>query len=296
MAACWACGAIETRPYRKSALPSALTPDDLRITDARYGTTLTLARCPRCGFVFADDPRTPELPALYAALDDPDYESGEESRARQMRWLLRACLVRRPGAVTLLDVGAASGLLVKEAAREGLRAVGVEPSASLSARARKLGANVVTGALPHPDLAGRTFDLVLLVDVIEHVADPVGLLGAAAAALAPGGLLVVVTPDLGSVTARLLGRRWWHFRVAHVGYFARRSFEAAARRARLRVTDERRALWFFPVGYLAERLARYVPPLRWGGGLADTPLGARLGHVVVPLNLLDSSVFFLSRE
>jgi len=287
---------VSTRPHRKSRLRDALVPGDLRITDARYGTTLALARCSDCGFVFADDPRTPHLPELYAALDDPDYESGEESRARQMRWLLTECLERHPSAVTLLDVGAASGLLVREAAHRGLRAVGVEPSARLSARARALGADTLTGILPHPDLAGRTFDLVLLVDVVEHVTDPVDLLASAAAALAPGGLLVVVTPDLGSLTARLLGPRWWHFRVAHVGYFSRRSFRAAAARARLRVVDERRALWFFPVGYLAERLTRYFPILKRAHRLGQTRIGQSLGGAVIPLNLLDSSVFFLRHE
>ena len=54
--------------------------------------------------------------------------------------------------------------------------------------------------------------------------------------LAPGGALLVVTPDFGSVARLLLRKRWWHFRLAHVGYFDARSLNQACTRARLRVT------------------------------------------------------------
>jgi hypothetical protein len=56
---------------------------------------------------------------------------------------------------------------------------------------------------------------------------------------------------------------------------------------------ERRALWFFPVAYLVERLVHYAPVLRLASGVGRTRLGARLGRLVIPLNLLDSSVYFL---
>ena len=62
-----------------------------------------------------------------------------------------------------------------------------------------------------------------LVDVIEHVADPLALLRGARDYVAPGGLVLLVTPDVDSVAARLFGKRWWHLRLAHVGYFNRRS-------------------------------------------------------------------------
>ena len=55
----------------------------------------------------------------------------------------------------------------------------------------------------------------------------------------------VVTPDVGSVAARLMRHRWWHFRAAHIGYFNHRTLAAAAAKAGLRVVSTRRPVWYF---------------------------------------------------
>lgn len=294
---CPACSGAHTTAWKaRNFSAEKISPDDLRITDARYGTTLALARCEDCGFLFADDPEATEIGELYAALDDPAYEEGADARIRQLAWLVALCRAEQPGARTLLDVGAASGLLVAEAARSGLIGVGVEPSRTLSRSARDRGVDVLEGTLPHPELEHRTFDVVTLVDVVEHVTDPVALCRAAADRLSSNGLLVVVTPDVGSVAARVFGRLWWHFRVAHVGYFSDKSFSRAAARAGLSVVGSRRAIWFFPVHYLLARVTRYLPMAsgvtrRLGG----TAMGRRLMDTIIPLNLFDSTVYFLRK-
>ena len=89
-APCWVCGASESEPWKARNLERELVPEDLRITDDRYGVTLRLRRCRRCGFIQADDGEVRELTALYAGLEDPAYEEGGGSRRLQMSWLLRA--------------------------------------------------------------------------------------------------------------------------------------------------------------------------------------------------------------
>jgi hypothetical protein len=123
---------------------------------------------------------------------------------------------------------------------------------------------------------------VTLVDVIEHVAQPVELLAQARALLAPGGVVAIVTPDLGSVAARAMGWRWWHFRVAHIGYFDRRTLSRACTRAGLRVERLSRPAWYFDVAYLWERICRDLPPA------LRVRAPRSLARVVVPLNLRDS--------
>ncbi len=293
---CWVCESTDTHAWRLGEPIEALRPEDLRITDARYGLTLSLSRCARCGFRFADAVEATRLDALYAELSDPGYEGSQEARRLQMRHLVGLARSLHPDARSALDVGAASGLLVAEASRAGLDAIGVEPSRSLVEAARaQHGAQVLRGVLPHPELEARHFDVVFLVDVIEHVADPVGLLRLCADRLARRGLLLVVTPDFSSLAARLLGPRCWHYRLAHVGCFDRRSLELALGRAGLRAERWRRARWFFPVHDLAQRMEAYLPvgrlnrlaarvaPLRW--------LYAR----VIPLNLRDSHVVAVRR-
>jgi 2-polyprenyl-3-methyl-5-hydroxy-6-metoxy-1,4-benzoquinol methylase len=93
---------------------------------------------------------------------------------------------------------------------------------------------------PQPALAGRRFDVVTLVDVIGHVANPVRLLEFISAVLAPDCIAVIVTPHVSSVAARIMGRRWWHYRVAHVCYFNRSTMRSALKRGKLRIEDVER--------------------------------------------------------
>jgi SAM-dependent methyltransferase len=185
---------------------------------------------------------------------------------------------------------------VEAALRAGFDAIGVEPSASLATVAREQGLPVLTGSLPHPDLDGRFFDVVFLVDVIEHVAEPVTLLARCAERLADGGLLLVVTPDVDSFAARVMGRRWWHFRLAHVGYFDRRSLERAFGRVGLRAERWVRARWFFPLSYLAERLERYLPVSGFNRLAAQSRPFKSLYERTIPLNLFDSYAVLVRRS
>lgn len=293
---CPICGSADTRPWRGGAIASDVSAEDLRITDARYGLTLPLARCRPCGFGFADSADVARLDALYAALDDPGYEETQSPRLLQMEWLARTMRRHHPSAKTALDVGAATGLLVAAARREGFDAIGIEPSRALSQTARERNhVPVLTGILPHPELAGRHFDVVFLVDVIEHVEAPLEMLRHCAELLAPGGLMLIVTPDVASVAARALGRRWWHFRIAHVGYFDRRSLGVALQRAGLRAERWMRARWFFDVAYLASRLESYLP-IGWFNRFARQVPGLRnIYRSVIPLNLFDSYAVLVRR-
>jgi SAM-dependent methyltransferase len=287
MLACWVCESKRTTAYKSRTLTRPLEPGDLQISDANYGATLSLRRCEDCGFIFAEGEELPELFHLYEALEDQGYEESQDSRALQMEWLLDQASAARPGMRSMLDVGAATGLLVELGTRRGFQATGVEPSRSLVEVARAShGVELLKGTIPHPSLEGRTFDVVFLVDVIEHVSEPVTLLRDAARYLAPGGILMVVTPDVASVARKLLRERWWHFRLAHVGYFDDRSFGVACERAGLTVSRRLRAKWFFRVSYLLERVARYLPFTR-GLRLSRGFLAER----IVPLNLFDSWVF-----
>ena len=102
----------------------------------------------------------------------------------------------------------------------GFAARGIEPSSPLQAIAAQRGLPVTHGVLPNSELPGP-FDVVTLIDVIEHVPDPVDLVRRIKSVMAPNGIFVVVTPDVDSVAARLMGWKWWHFRAAHIGYFNR---------------------------------------------------------------------------
>jgi hypothetical protein len=126
------------------------------------------------------------------------------------------------------------------------------------------------------------FDVLTAIDVIEHVADPVALMEECTALMKDDGCGILVTPDVDSVAARLLGPRWWHYRPAHIGYFNRATLIRALNNAGLEPTHFERARWVFPADYLWERVNSYLP------SAVRVPAPSALRMLTVPLNLFDS--------
>ncbi|WP_088308163.1 bifunctional 2-polyprenyl-6-hydroxyphenol methylase/3-demethylubiquinol 3-O-methyltransferase UbiG [Novosphingobium sp. B 225] len=99
----------------------------------------------------------------------------------------------------VLDVGCGAGLLCEPLARLGGMVTGVDAAAEniAAAVAHALGGGLDI-AYRHGDLAALglgQFDLVCSMEVIEHVADKQAFVAALAACLAPGGLMVLSTPN-----------------------------------------------------------------------------------------------------
>lgn len=140
--------------------------------------------------------------------------------ARRVEWLRRIVPSGR-----LLDVGAAYGLFVAAAGDAGFDAMGLEPAADCAAVARReFSARVETGHIETFDFPAQSFDVVTMLDVIEHFEDPRLAVDRAARLLRPGGLLVVETGDRNSIFARVCGSRWYFYDPPqHLTFFGRDS-------------------------------------------------------------------------
>ncbi len=112
----------------------------------------------------------------------------------------------------VLDIGCGAGLLCEPFARLGAQVIGIDPSESNIAAARlhaersHLSIDYRCTTVEQMDLRER-FDVVLAMEVIEHVTDVGAFLDRCAAALKPGGMMVVST----------LNRTWKSFALAIVG-------------------------------------------------------------------------------
>ena len=189
-----------------------------RITHSERRLVGSIVRCADCGLVSL--PLHEASPVAYEDAADPYYlEQGAERVANGHRLL---DLIPRGG--RLLEIGCASGFLLLAARERGFDAHGVEMSAWASAHARdRYGLDVRTGSLEDLNLPAASYDVVVLADVIEHLHDPRRTVRHIHRVLRPGRLLLLLTPDVGSLTARVLGRRWWGLLDDHYFYFSRQT-------------------------------------------------------------------------
>jgi 2-polyprenyl-3-methyl-5-hydroxy-6-metoxy-1,4-benzoquinol methylase len=274
---CWLCGEVKLTCVKTADVPSTVDAAAFRVTDANYGQCAAVYQRAACGFRQCSD--FSDVLSFYQAMDDPGYEASRAPRALQAERLLQSVRRYRPGG-RLLDIGAGSGILVEVATRLGYRAEGIEPSEWMVRSAAAHGLKIQAGILPHEEITGP-YDVVTLVDVIEHVSDPVELLVQAGTVLASDGIGLVITPDVTSVAARVMGKHWWHYRMAHICYFERQTLLAALRHADLEPIAIFRPSWYFTADYLIQRLGAYLPIVR----KMQLPI---LERMVVPLNLFDS--------
>lgn len=101
--------------------------------------------------------------------------------------------------LTLLDIGCGGGLLAEPLTRLGAAVTGIDASPTTIAIARlhaaQMGLAIDYRETTAEDLRveGRRFDVVLAMEIVEHVADRADFLAAAAGLLKPGGVMVVAT-------------------------------------------------------------------------------------------------------
>jgi SAM-dependent methyltransferase len=194
-----------------------------------------LVACSACGLVRVDPwPTREQALALYgptyladAGRGYVDYVGDEPLFAREMRLRLQAlqAIGVAPRGARLLDIGCASGVLLKEARERGLVAAGLEPHPDVARLAsERSGCPVTAAPLDRAWLATASRDLVTMFDVLEHLVDPRDALERVRRAVLPGGAVAITVPDFGGWWARVQGARWpfvtpWE----HLTYFTRRT-------------------------------------------------------------------------
>ena len=255
------CGGQELRP--KLRVAGSAGPDGLIPTTDRFGTALAdIVRCVRCGHMQLEQmPTDAELGEAYAAAATEDYveeEAGQRGTASAILDRVEA----QVGRGRLLDLGCWVGFLLAEARDRGWEVTGVEPSTFASAYARdRLGLDVRTEDLFTAELPEGHFQAVVLGDVIEHLPDPGAALERIHRLLAPGGVVVLMLPDAGSVLARAMGRRWWSVIPTHVQYFTRASLSRLLEGHGFAVRAVDTQPKAFTVRYYLGRIGGYSPPL-----------------------------------
>jgi hypothetical protein len=191
----------------------------------------TYYECPNCRFCFTDLLDDKDVASVYGAKywkeQDPDWH-GRTSETLRLFLLASSLLRPEPWALEILDFGCGMGTFVQTAREKlDLQVWGhdiIEPEFGREFFLRALGP--------------QQFDLILSVEVIEHLVEPAAALTAATRSLKPGGVFAFQTAYYDPASC---GRDWWYVGPAngHVSLFSAGALDVLFKR----LGGKRRVTW-----------------------------------------------------
>jgi 2-polyprenyl-3-methyl-5-hydroxy-6-metoxy-1,4-benzoquinol methylase len=203
---CLACGADGPEPWARASDVEYCTTDDV----------FDYLRCTACGVLFIHPVPLSRLSEIYPS-NYYSFAEAQHSLAARVKDALdarnwRKLLSQLPGkSLSLLDVGGGAGWQLSAVRRlderiEHTQIVDLDPAAAERARAN--GHAYHCGRVEEFETEQR-FDLILMLNLIEHVQSPSAVLAKMRALLSPSGLLFLKTPNYDAWDARLFKNASW---------------------------------------------------------------------------------------
>jgi 2-polyprenyl-3-methyl-5-hydroxy-6-metoxy-1,4-benzoquinol methylase len=215
--------------------------------DVEYRTSddqFDYRRCHQCGVIFLHPIPLARMAEIYPT-NYYAYSGGKQSIVHRVKDRVDSRMFRRtlrelPGKrLNVLDVGGGDGWLltmIRSLDRRVMMTQVVDIDKAAEATARQHGHEYFCGLIEEFESDTR-FDLILMLNIIEHVADPGAVLARLRTMMTPDGLILLKTPNTDSLDARLFRHRDWggYHCPRHWVLFDGETITRVARTAGLRV-------------------------------------------------------------
>jgi 2-polyprenyl-3-methyl-5-hydroxy-6-metoxy-1,4-benzoquinol methylase len=236
---CLLCGSPEMMLIYPANAVGEVPVSEFACTTGALAQHDDIVQCPRCGLVSATPTLDQEkIIGNYEEVVDDQYLREEESRRELFTWFVKALSGYVVPGRRLLEVGANMGLFLSVAAGEGWEARGVEPSRwAVEEGKRRFGVDLAQGTIEGLADNEKTADVVVMLDVLEHLVDPLDGLRKIRGVIEDEGLLVLSTVNLSGLHARARRERWPWFIRSHLHYFSPETLQAMLTRAGFRMVE-----------------------------------------------------------
>jgi len=207
-----------------------------------------LLKCTTCGFVTADLDSLPKSNVreiyqgdYFTGGEYLDYRADEAFFKKNFRKRLHRVL-KRQSCGRLLEIGSAYGFFL-DLAQSYFEVVGYEVNECAAEHAcRSFGIDVRTNDFLQANVndIGGLVDVTVMWDVIEHLQRPDHFIQHIAELSKPGAWLYVTTGDIGSLVARMRGRKWRMIHPpTHLHYFDRQTLPRLLEKYGFQVVEKR---------------------------------------------------------
>lgn len=248
------------RSYKTLELyPSNIELEKLSFTYVKApdsGKTFRSVRCLNCSHVFCF-PLPKNIYKNYEDVVDNQYLRYTIS-IRDSASIILPLIKKIIPTGKILDVGCATGEFLSKAREFGYSVEGLELSKWSSEIARKKGIKVYRILLK--SLASKysnRYDVITLFGVIEHFENPKKEMEYIKKLLKPGGIIVVWTGDVNSISSRILKRNWWYWQGQHIQYFSSESLNVLAKKCGIRHLFTKTYPFVARYGLVENSLSRY---------------------------------------
>ena len=204
------------------------------------GIEYRLNLCRECAFQFKSPPiDASRLLACYEQASSSHWEDDPDPHERQFD-VLRDLVQMHARGRRILDVGCFNGAILHYFGTDWNR-FGVEPSVHAAGRADERGITILGRTVDDIPFDSDKFDVVLMIDVIEHLADPMCVLRRLRTLMCDTGIIVIGTGDTDAWSWRLQGSRYWYCSMPeHVSFFSRQTLSRIAAMLGMRSIDHLR--------------------------------------------------------
>lgn len=183
-----------------------------------------ITRCSDCSFVFSREIATPEVLQEFYDKYPILNEYFELTRQRYNTILEQFEPFRKTGKI--LEIGCGEAYFLDEAKKKNWTAYGTEISAPLLENARKKNHKIYNSLESIPESEYGQFDIIISLEVIEHLPDPTYNIEKFSKLLRKGGGLYMTTPNFNSLARHILGKSWNNIVFPeHLCYFTRKTMK-----------------------------------------------------------------------
>jgi 2-polyprenyl-3-methyl-5-hydroxy-6-metoxy-1,4-benzoquinol methylase len=275
--------------YATSNIPTSSS--QIQITDKFFGLHGTLMQCEQCGFTYvAENKYISSVVNLYKNLKDEGYLLEEKERRLSFKNILNTIQnLQTRDKKELLDIGCSTGGLLVEAKKRGWLTHGIDPSSWACKCAKRLhGLKVHNARIEKFNFKNKRFQVVTLLDVLEHLENPKALLQKISNIVYKNSIVCIVTPDYGSFTAKILGKIWWGIRLSHISYFRYEDLKRILHDTNFQIIKRKNYIRYFSLYYI---LIRIFPKIEKYSVITKI-----LKKITIPLFLFDTFELYLIKK